>query len=96
MPSNAINFSSENPFFTVKIQAEEVIVRKNNKDLFIVQFTPRVLLIDNLSNEVVYMKTLSRLKGLSFKGYDKAYREATSELNKNLEGVASGIIEAIL
>ena len=91
-----VSFSSKNPFFTIKIQAEEVVVRKNNSEIFIVQFVPVIALIDNTSNEVVYTKTLSRLKGLSFQGYDKAYKEATIGLSREMEGVADGIIKAIL
>jgi hypothetical protein len=91
-----VSFSSNNPFFTIKIQAEEVVVRKNNSEIFIVQFVPVITLINNTSNQVVYIKTLSKLKGLSFQSYDKAYKEAVVGLNRELKGVADGIIKAIL
>jgi len=91
-----VSFSSNNPFFTIKIQAEEVIIRKNNKEMFIVQFVPVITLIDNTSNQVVYIKTLSKLKGLSFQGYDKAYKKVVVKLNTELNGVTDDIIKAIL
>ena len=55
-----------------------------------------MLLIDNLSDKVVYVKTLTNYKGLSFQGYDRAFREATTGLSKSLEEVADDITKAIL
>jgi hypothetical protein len=91
-----VNFLSKKAFFTIKIQAEDILIKKNNREMFIVQFTPLILLVDNTSNEVIYTKNLSKLKGLSFQSYDKAYRQATAELNDSLKGVADDIIKAIL
>ena len=82
--------------FTIKILADNVTVRQNKKEIFIVQFTPTILLLDNKTNTVLYSSTLGELKGLSFQSYDKAYKEAVVGLNRELKGVADGIIKAIL
>tara|TARA_Y100001970_G_scaffold127997_1_gene158080 strand:- start:841 stop:2229 length:1389 start_codon:yes stop_codon:yes gene_type:complete len=98
MIQNNVNatFNEDGAIYTLELRCDDVVQYIADNDQYVIKLHPKIYLINEKTNAIEFEFDFSKQKGLSWVGYDKAFKRINESINENIKEVSNGIIQALL
>jgi hypothetical protein len=91
-----VDFGDSNPVYILELRYYDIAQYVASNGQYVIKFSAAAYLINKKNNTISFQFDFPKQKGLSWIGYDRAFNTINESMNKHIQEVSNGVIEAII